>query len=123
MGQRRESLKRNILMMIMRSRNAPRYCEKAQMPANNAIDSDACNYGKGGNTLTVPIQVLARRSSRSATDSDSKSVGNSGPRKECSNIDCTLTTARRRPSISQSTAVSTPHLEQIIHCAVPWPNL
>jgi hypothetical protein len=38
-------------------------------------------------------------------------------------MDCTLTTARRRPSISQTTAMSTPHLEHMIHCAVPWPNL
>src|SRR5262249_17335409 len=76
-----------------------------------------------GDTSTVPIQVFARRSSRPATDSSSKSVGVSVAAKVCSTIDCTLTTARRRLSISQTTAVSTPHLEQMIHCAVPCPNL
>ena len=78
----------------------------------------ACDSGNGGDTSTVPIQFLALRSSRSAMDSASKSVDISTG-KACPTIDCTLTTARRRSSISQSTAVSTPHLEQMIHCAVP----
>src|SRR5262249_6694952 len=73
------------------------------------------NWANGGDTLTVPIQVLALRARRSATDSDSESVNTSGVRKAGPTMDCTLTTARRRPSISQSTAVSTPHLEHMIH--------
>src|SRR5262249_24592698 len=79
--------------------------------------------GNGGGTLTAPIQVFAPRSSRSATDSPSQSVGVSGARKACPALDFTPTTARRRSPISQNTAVSTPHLEQMIHCAVPWPKL
>ena len=86
------------------------------------VAASARSRGNGGDTSTVPIQVFARRSSRPATNSSSKSVGVSDA-KVWSTIDCTLTTARRRSSISQSTAVSTPHLEQMTHCAVPWPNL
>jgi hypothetical protein len=43
--------------------------------------------GNGGVTSAAPIQVLALRSSRSATDSASKSVGVSGARKACPTID------------------------------------
>jgi ketosteroid isomerase-like protein len=64
-------------------------------------------------TVTVPIQVRALRSSRPATYSDSKSVAVSAG-KAWSTIACALTTARRRPSISESTATTTPHLEQML---------